>query len=252
MSLIFYHIPNSTSAATSAVLAELEHNLPFPLCTRILLSLQAGDTKTPSFLSSVNPNGRVPAIVHDGVPIWESAAITMYLGETFGAEMQHDDDDCDCDGGNRDGHPLYPRLGPARGEAMKWIVWTNVTMAEAAGRLAAALPTGAAGAVETGSTDWVPEKDDEDDDEDHRKGRDKAVAMQKATADLELCLTVLNTGLEGRSYLLSGGYCLADTHVWTFVRWIGLLGVEVGPWGNVRGWMERVGARPALQKEISE
>ena len=32
----------------------------------------------------LNPNGRVPTLVHDGVAIWESAAITIYLGETFG------------------------------------------------------------------------------------------------------------------------------------------------------------------------
>jgi glutathione S-transferase len=81
MTLTFYNASNSTSDVTSAVLAELEYNLEAPLCTRVQLSIQAGDTKSPSFLSSVNPNGRVPAIVHDGVPIWESAAITMHLGE---------------------------------------------------------------------------------------------------------------------------------------------------------------------------
>ena len=30
---------------------------------------------------------------------------------------------------------LYPELGPKRGEAMKWIVWSNVSLAEAASRL---------------------------------------------------------------------------------------------------------------------
>ena len=33
---------------------------------------------------------------------------------------------------------LYPSPGPKRGEAMKWIVWSNVTLAEAIGRLMAA------------------------------------------------------------------------------------------------------------------
>ncbi|HEX5035143.1 MAG TPA: glutathione S-transferase family protein, partial [bacterium] len=66
-----------------------------------------------------NPNGVVPLIVHDGTPIWESAAITMYLGEVFGVEAK-----------------LYPELGPKRGEAMKWIAWGNVTLGEAASRFA--------------------------------------------------------------------------------------------------------------------
>ena len=30
---------------------------------------------------------------------------------------------------------LYPAPGPKRGEAMKWIVWSNVTLAEAVVRL---------------------------------------------------------------------------------------------------------------------
>ena len=75
MTLTFYHVPFSTSNSTAAVIDELEYNNPSaPLCKRVELSIQAGDTKTPDYLQDVNPNGRVPAIVHDGVAIWESAA----------------------------------------------------------------------------------------------------------------------------------------------------------------------------------
>jgi hypothetical protein len=42
---------------------------------------------------------------------------------------------------------------------MRWIIWTNVTIAEAGGRLAAALPAGSKGAVEKGSVDWVAEEE---------------------------------------------------------------------------------------------
>jgi hypothetical protein len=42
---------------------------------------------------------------------------------------------------------------------MRWIIWTNVTIAEAGGRLAAALPAGSKGAVEKGSADWVAEEE---------------------------------------------------------------------------------------------
>jgi glutathione S-transferase len=113
MSLTFYYAPMSTAEVTAAVLAEL--GVP---CERVRLDIDAGDTRKPDFLA-INPNGRVPAIVHDGTPIWESAAITMYLGELFGVEAG-----------------LYPAPGPRRGEALRWIVWGNVTLAEAASRLA--------------------------------------------------------------------------------------------------------------------
>ena len=81
----------------------------------------------------------------ESVPIWESAAITIYLGETFGVA---EDGDSDTDDGS-----LYPTLGPKRGEAMKWIVWTNTTLAAAGGKLAASLPVGTPGGVEEGSQD---------------------------------------------------------------------------------------------------
>ncbi len=93
--------------------------------------------------------------MHEGTPIWESSAITMYLGEIFGVESK-----------------LYPELGPKRGEAMKWIAWSNVTLAEAGGRLSASLPTSSEGAVQSNSLDWVPSE------------QRSASAVEKARADL--------------------------------------------------------------------
>ncbi|KAL9129609.1 MAG: hypothetical protein Q9217_001965, partial [Psora testacea] len=240
MAITFYHVPYSTSNATSAVLAELEHNLGVPLCTRVELSIQAGDTRAASFLANVNPNGRVPVIVHDGVPIWESAAITMYLGEMFGV----DDKDKNKDD-NSSGHQLYPALGPLRGEAMKWIIWTNLTIAEAGSRLAAALPTGHMGAVEEGSAERKAEL------ERSSGSPNKEAEAKTAKEDLVRWLGILNCALEGREYLLGKEYCLADTHVWTFVRWLTFMGVALGSFGNVEGWMGKIRSRPALKEEMS-
>ena len=41
-----------------------------------------GDQFTPEFMA-INPNQKIPAIVHDGRPIMESCAVLQYLGETF-------------------------------------------------------------------------------------------------------------------------------------------------------------------------
>lgn len=130
MSLTFYFAPMSTASLTDGVLAEL--GTPHE---RVQVDLGAGGAKRPEFLA-INPNGRVPAIVHDGTAIWESSAITMYLGETFGVEAG-----------------LYPAPGPRRGEAMKWIAWGNVTLGEAGGRLSMALPPGHEDAKEKAHAD---------------------------------------------------------------------------------------------------
>ena len=115
MSLVFYYSPMSTAVVTHWALEEL--GIPYE---KVKLDFKAGDTKKPDFLK-LNPNGAVPVIVHDGTPIFESAAISIYLGETFGADKG-----------------LYPAPGPQRGHAASWIVWANVTLGGALNRYASA------------------------------------------------------------------------------------------------------------------
>ncbi len=212
MSLTFYSAPMSTASLTEAVIAELGID-----CERVNLDLSAGDTKKPEYLK-INPNGRVPAIVHDGTAIWESSAIAMYLGELFGVEAR-----------------LYPAPGPQRGEAMKWIAWGNVTLAEPAGRLFASLPPEMQGDPATNAGEKVTSE------------QKSEIAMAQAKADITDRLKILNSGLEGRSFLL-GEYSLADTHLQGIVGWIGSMNVDLTPFPNVTGWLQRCYQRPAIAK----
>ena len=155
MSLIFYYAPMSTASITEIVLEEL--GIP---CEKVKLELQKGDTKKPEFLK-LNPNGKVPTLVHDGTPIWESAAITIYLGETFGVDRG-----------------LFPAPGPRRGEAMKWIVWTNVTLGDAVMRFT------------RNTMEWTPAE------------QRNAKAGEAGKADIVSCLGVLDQSLAGKQYLV--------------------------------------------------
>jgi glutathione S-transferase len=83
--------------------------------------------------------------------------------------------------------------------------------------------------------DWVPPE------------QRSAGAAEKARADLAACLGILDAALGGRPFLL-GGYSLADTHLQGFVGWLGMMGVDLGPFPNVAGWMQRCGERPALAR----
>jgi glutathione S-transferase len=109
MSLVFYYAP--FSSATTCLWAIEELNVP---CERVKLDLAARATHTPEYLA-LNPNGKVPLLVHDGVPIFESIAILAHLGETFGVERK-----------------LFPAPGLDRAQSFQWLAWMNVTLAAAA------------------------------------------------------------------------------------------------------------------------
>ena len=204
MSLTFYRAPMSTATLTEIVLAEL--GVPHETVT---LDIQKGDTKKPEYLA-LNPNGKVPAIVHDGTAIWESAAITMYLGEMFGVEKK-----------------LYPAPGPKRGEAMKWIVWTNVTMGDAVYHWC------------RNTMNWVAE-----DERNAKAGESGKKAMHDN-------LRILDQALEARPFLCGAEYTLADTHVNSFIDWLRHMKVDLSPYAKLNAWSKRCTERPAYTRVMT-
>jgi glutathione S-transferase len=202
MSLTFYFAPQSTASITTLVLEEL--GTP---CERVKLDIAKGETKKPEFLQ-INPNGRVPTLVHDGVAIWESAAITIYLGETFGEKAK-----------------LWPAAGPKRGEAMKWVVWTNVSLGEPVYRWAR-------------NTMWSPE--------DQRNAK----AAEAALADVGALLRLLDGALEGKQFLV-GDYTLADAHVSSYVDWLRHMKIDMAAFHHLNAWSKRCSERPAYKAAMA-
>ena len=112
MSLTFYYTPMSSATRVHWALEELE--IPYE---KVKVDLAAGAQKKPEYLA-LNPNGKVPLLVVDGTPIFESLAILLYLGERYGVDKG-----------------LFPELGLARAEAFKWMVWSGITLLDAGGRM---------------------------------------------------------------------------------------------------------------------
>ena len=72
----FNGAPNPTKVA----LFLEESGLPYEL---VPVDTRKGEQFKPEFLK-INPNGKVPAIDDDGVPVFDSNAILLYLGEKTG------------------------------------------------------------------------------------------------------------------------------------------------------------------------
>ena len=89
--------PNPTKVALCLEEMGLKYEI-VPVDTR------KGEQHTPDFLA-VNPNAKVPAIVDDGVTVFDSNAILLYLAEKTGQ--------------------FLPGTSPkARGEMLSWLMFT--------------------------------------------------------------------------------------------------------------------------------
>lgn len=74
---ILYHCPQTRALTTHWMNEEL--GAP---CEVKLVDIRKNEQKAPDYLA-VNPMGKVPALVHEGVAITESAAICAYLADAF-------------------------------------------------------------------------------------------------------------------------------------------------------------------------
>ena len=59
--------------------------LGLPYETRPVRS-RSGETQTPEYLAEVNPRGKIPVLVEDGLCIAESGAILNYLADRYGSD----------------------------------------------------------------------------------------------------------------------------------------------------------------------
>jgi glutathione S-transferase len=198
MSLVFYYSPMSSAVPTHWALEEL--GVPYE---KVKIELQARDQDKPAFLA-LNPNGKVPLIVQDGTPIFESVAIAIHLGETFGVTKK-----------------LFPEPGLRRAEALKWLVWTNVSLGEALSRYV------------HNASDRIPAE------------QHNAKAAEVAKAEVEKLLGILDAALAGKTWLVGDSFSLVDVHVSSWAEYVGFHGFDSKRWPNIDAWKKRATARPA-------
>jgi glutathione S-transferase len=101
--LTFYHNPQSRAVSVHWLLEEL--GAPYTI-EHVDIAGKAGGV--PESYRAIQPNKKVPAIVHDGVTVTERAAITIYLADAFPEAG------------------LAPAIGdPERGPYLSWLAYVD-------------------------------------------------------------------------------------------------------------------------------
>jgi glutathione S-transferase len=93
---------SARSRASRSLLALEELGLPY--VHRPLRAWESAADR--DAVRQINPNGRVPILDDDGLVLWESMAINLYLGDRYGG-------------------PLWPTDPSVRARLYQWSVWTQ-------------------------------------------------------------------------------------------------------------------------------
>ncbi|HEY4121324.1 MAG TPA: glutathione S-transferase family protein [Byssovorax sp.] len=99
-SIVIHHAPQTRAAIVLWTLEEL--GVPYESKK---VDFKSGEHKSEGY-AKINPNKRVPAMIVDGRPMFESTAMVIFLAEKFGADKK-----------------LWPTDDAGRAEAMGWTVW---------------------------------------------------------------------------------------------------------------------------------
>lgn len=206
-----YSVPTPNGVKASIMLEET--GLPYEAH---LVAFSEDEQKSPEFLS-VNPNGKIPAMVDpDGpggmpIAIFESGAILLYLAEKTGQFMPHD--------------PV------GRWEAIQWLMFQIGGVGPMIGQL--------------GFFHKFAGKDYED-----KRPRDRYAA------ETSRLLEVMDKRLEGREWFVGNAYSIVDMSMLGWIRnVIGLYDaadlIDFSSKPNVAAWLERGLARPAVQRGLN-
>jgi glutathione S-transferase len=200
MSLVLHYAPQTRALNILWALEEL--GAPYD---KVKLDLGKGEQKSAEY-KKINPNGKVPALVVDGVPMWESLAILFYLGDRFGVAKK-----------------LWPAAGDgARPQALAWSTWAVVTVGADLYRLVFS------------SSELIP------------KERHNAAQAEAARADVVTELEILDQHLARHKHVLGDEFSIADIAVSSVVAFAKRAGVAMEKFPNVDAWVTKVRSRPAL------
>ena len=206
MSIRLYGWPRSTASRVRWALEELGVSYEY-----VALDPEKGENRTPEYLA-INPTGKVPGLVDGGHAYFESAAINVYLGETYGGER---------------GLWPAPDAGALRAEALCWTVWSTT-------ELHAYMMQWLYHGVDT-IVSYAP-------------GDRSKPAADYCRGQYQRMLDALETRLSGRDHILGASFSLVDVAAASVLALGQDLGGGVERRMNIASWLDRCRARPAFAR----
>jgi GSH-dependent disulfide-bond oxidoreductase len=209
--LQLYSLPTPNGVKVSIMLEEV--GLPYE---PHLIDIGANETWTPEYLS-LNPNGKIPAIIDPDGPggeplaLFESGAILLYLGEKTGK--------------------LLPSDQARRHETTQWLFFQMAAVGPMFGQL--------------GYFHKFAGREIED-----------KRPLERYRAESQRLLGVLEGRLHGRKWIMGDDYSVADVSLLGWVRnLVGFYEarelVDFDSLRHVPAWLERGLARPAVQRGLT-
>ncbi|WP_442579917.1 glutathione S-transferase N-terminal domain-containing protein [Mesorhizobium sp. ASY16-5R] len=209
--LQLYSFPTPNGVKVSIALEEI--GLPYEAH---LINIMKNETWTPDFLS-LNPNGKIPAIVDPNGPggkplaLFESGAILLYLAEKTGK--------------------LLPVDAARRYETIEWVFFQMGGIGPMFGQL--------------GFFYKFAGKDIAD-----------KRPLERYRDESKRLLGVLETRLTGRKWIMDDDYTIADVSMLGWVRTLKVFYeagelLDMDSFANVNRWLDAGLARPASQKGLN-
>jgi GSH-dependent disulfide-bond oxidoreductase len=209
--LQLYSLPTPNGVKVSIMLEEI--GLPYEVH---LIDFGKDDQKTPEYLS-LNPNGKIPAILDPGGPggkplaLFESGAILQYLAEKTGK--------------------LLPQDAARRYQTIQWVHFQMGGIGPMFGQVGFFHKFAG------------------------REYEDKR-PLERYVSESRRLLGVMETHLAGRQWVMDDEYTIADISMLGWVRnLVGFYGagelVEFSRFKAVAAWLERGLARPAVQRGLN-
>jgi glutathione S-transferase len=204
MPLVLHYYPGNASMTPHIVLRDI--GVPFELR---LVDRAQGAHRSPEYLT-LNPNGLIPVLQHDGLVLYETAAIVLHLVDQFAPAG------------------LAPPVGSSeRAEFYKWLSWLSSTLQAMmphyfySDRLVA--PGNTAGAAEV---------------------------KAQAEARIAALVDQLDTRLARQPWMLGEAYSALDPYTFMLCRWTRGMQRPARTLPHLGPWLQRMLQRPAVQATL--